>query len=332
MENRPKIGLALSGASGRAITHIGVLEVFSENGIPIDVITAASSGTLIAASYACGTMQQLKKDWMSLDRRFLAEIFEVDKTGRALFGTEKAGEWFSKYSLNKNLEDLRPALGFVCADIVTGKPVTLMLGDIVRAARASCAVPPLFEPVQWGNKLLVDGGLFSIIPTTQAKEMGADIVIGVDIAATRYMYSQKFLRMRKGYNFLKRSFPVRIYIKIHELLDRMFTKSVDFIYQSQSDILESGSPQLNLTSILGRALDFTIKQSEKEGGRIVGCDILISPDVKKRGKIDLANAAAMLAEGRRAAEAAIPDIKRLIRDYESKQRLKLTVKKGELIS
>lgn len=333
MENRPKIGLALSGASGRAITHIGVLEALQEHGISIDVVTAVSSGTLIAASSACGTVERLKADWLRLNRRFLLEHLAIDKSGRGVFSLEKFAEWFAQYTLGKRFEEVRPVLGFVCVDILRSEPVTLSLGDLVHAAQASCAVPGLFEPVQWGNKLLVDGGLFSIIPTSQAKEMGAEIVIGVDIASTRYMFSQKYLRVWKGYNFLRRTWPVRIYAKIHEFIDRAFTKSVDFIYYNQSDLLEeSGMRDPGMFAILGKALDISIRQHEDRQDFIRDCDYLISPDVKQRGKIDLASAAAMLAEGRRAAEAAIPDIKRLIRDYESKQRLKVSVKKGVLVS
>lgn len=318
---RPKIGLALSGGSGRAIAHIGVLEVLCENNIPLDFITAASSGTLIAASYACGTMEELKRDWLHMNKRFLLNLLELQKSGGGALNLDKGKEWFEKYTLHKNFEDVKPVLGFVCADIISGTPVVLSLGDISRAAQAGCTVPGLMEPVEWGNKLLVDSGLFTIIPTVQAKELGADIVIGVDIASTRYMFSKKFHQMRKGYNFIKNLLPVRIYAKLHGWIDYFFTKSIDFIYYNQSDILENTDfMRPGMFSIFGKALDISIAQKEKYRGIIHDVDCLISPDVKHIGIADFQSAVMMIAEGRKAALAALPEINRLIQDFDWRKK------------
>ncbi len=314
--DRPKIGLALSGGSGRAIAHIGVLEVLEECEIPIDYITACSSGTLIAASFACGTMENLKQDWMKLNKAFFLGMVEIDKSGKGLLRLEKFAQWFHQYTGDKKFEDVQPRLGFVCADIRTAEPVLMTLGNLLKAGQASCAVPGVFEPVEWGNKLLVDGGLFSIIPTTQAKEMGADLVIGVDIATTKHIFLKEFIQVRKGYNFLRKSLPVRLYIEIHDFLDRIFSKSLDFIYYNQSDILEESEfANPGLFSIFGKALDISRVQRGKQRGIIKDCDYMISPNVKHLGKIDFESAAEMLREGRRVTLAAAPEIKKLIRDF-----------------
>ncbi len=314
--DRPKIGLALSGGSGRAIAHIGVLEVFEEQGIPIDFLTACSSGALIAASFACGTIGDLKRDWLKLNRRFLIELLSLEKEGGGIFNIDKFTNWFQRYTLGKKFEDVKPALGFVCVDIRTGEPIVLNLGDIVRASQASCTVPGLFEPVPWGNRLLVDGGLWSIVPTSQAKQMGADIVIGVDIASTRYAFSRKLHQLRKGYRLVRDSLPLRIYGKISGLLDRWFTKSLDFIYYNQSDILEeSGSGRPGALAVFGKALDISLAQWDSQAEVLTDCDYLISPDIKHLGKADFEHSARMLEEGRRVTLAAIPEIKRLIHDH-----------------
>ncbi|TSA45782.1 hypothetical protein D4R52_01855 [bacterium] len=321
--NRPKIGLALSGGAGRAIAHIGVLEVLKENGIPVDYLTAASSGTLIAASYACGTMEQLKEDWLHFNKKFLYGLMDLNvEGGGSVISTTRGADWFRRYTMSKNLEDVRPTLGFVCADIMTGEPVTLALGEIIRAVQASCAVPGLFEPVPWGNKLLVDGGLLSIIPTVQAKEIGADIVIGVDIASTRYIFSRQLHGIRKGYRLLKESLLARVYAKLHGLVDSLFTKSIDFIYYNQSDILEENNfSRPGMFAILGKALDISAAQQEAQAGVLRDCDCLISPDVKHLGRVDLDGSAGMLQEGRRAALAALPEIRRVIHDYQWRKKV-----------
>lgn len=318
--HKPKIGVALSGGSGRAITHIGVLEVLTEQNIPIDYLTACSSGTIIAASFACGTMSRLKEEWLKFDKGFLLKLLKLDDSGRGLLDSERIEEINQAYTVGKKFEEVSPILAFVCADIVKGEPIILNLGDLAHAVRAACAVPGLFEPVEWGNKLLVDGGLFSIIPTREAKEMGAEVVIGVDIAATRYMFTRKFYRMRKVQNFLTNSLPARLYGKLHSTVEKVLNKSIDYILQSQSDVLEaSKNKKLDFLNIWGRAIDIAMQQSETRNEHLTSCDCLISPDVKHHGKTDLENSKKMYLEGRRAALEAIPEIQKVIKDWEWRQ-------------
>lgn len=314
---RPKIGLALSGGAGRAVTHIGVLEALREHNIPVDYLAACSSGTIIAGSYACGTMEVLKSDWLKFDRKFVMNLFKISTSGRELFNPEEMIEFIKKYLLEKHFEEVNPRLGFTTVDVLTGESITLAMGDIAKAAIASSAVPALFPPVPWGNRLLVDGGLFSIVPTTQVKQMGADLVIGVDIAATRYAFSQKFYRLRMGYNFVRNSLPVRAYIAIHEGIDRLFNKSMNFIFYNQSDFFQEETiDQPGFLGILGRAVDISSERKRLENNVIADCDYLISPLVKHLGKFDFETTSQMIEEGRRATEAAIPDIKKLIEDYQ----------------
>lgn len=324
--HRPKIGLALSGGSGRAIAHIGVLEVLNEHDIPIDYITACSSGAIIAGSFSCGTMENLKQEWLRFDRKFLLNLLNLDKSGKGIFSTDKAFLWL-RTLINKNFEEVKPQLGFVCVDILTGRPELLCLGDIVKASQASCAVPGLIEPVEWGNKLLVDGGLYSIVPTSYAKDMGADIVIGVDIASTRYIFSKKYYRVFQGYNFLRKSFAGRIYARLHDVLSKFFTKSINFIYYNQSDVLEEANLyDIGVLSILDKAVEMAVRQNNKRGKFFPDCDYMISPEVKKLGKMDLKSSTAMYEEGRRTALEAIPEIKKLIKDYQWRKKAEIKLK------
>ncbi len=300
----PKIGLALSGGSGKAISYIGVIEVFEEHDIPIDYITACSSGTIIAGSYACGTMQKLKNDWLSLDKKFILRMFELGDTGQAIFTTDKFANWIRQY-IDKRFEDVKPRLGFVSADLKTGTPVVLSLGDIVRAAQASCAVPGLFEPVEWGNMLLADGGLVCAIPASQAKEMGADIVIGVDILSRRHVFTRKTIQYRKRYNLLKESSlfqPIRF-------LSKQFSK-----FRSALMLEEQRHP--SVFSILGDAMNIVI-DVEKHDTDNQFCDVLLAPNVKNAtDKIGLKASRVMYEEGRRCALVALPEIERLIKKYQ----------------
>ncbi len=315
----PKIGLALSGGSGKAVALIGVLEVLREHKIPIQYITACSSSTIVAASYVCGTMEQLKQDWLKADKKFLLKLFEVSQEGsRGILNIDKGAQWARRYLGDKKFEDVTPRLGFVTVDIVRGEPLLLSLGDLAKAGQASCAVPGFIEPVEWGNRLLVDGGLLSIVPTVQAKEMGADIVVGVDIAATPYMFTRKIYQLKKGVDAIKNSFPFRIYAKLHSLVEKALTKSIDIIFYNQSDIFEEANLNPGVLAILGKAIDMS--QTQREKRYLANCDYLITPNVKHMGVADFENAARMLREGRRAAEAAIPEIQKVISDWQWRQK------------
>jgi len=188
---RPKIGIALSGASGRTIAHIGVLEVFKENNIPVDFMVGCSSGALVAATFASNTMHDLKDELFDMTRqKFLSLLSAKDARG-GIFHLNKAAAWFETYLNGLTFENAYPKLGFVAADINTGELINLTSGDMVKAINASVAVPGLFEPTIIDNRVLVDGGLVNIVPTKAVKDMGADIVIGINIAATKFIYEKR---------------------------------------------------------------------------------------------------------------------------------------------
>src|SRR3954470_20069530 len=97
MSNRPKVGIALSGASGRTIAHIGVLEVLKENNIPIDYLVGCSSGALVGASFATGSMHDLKDELFDMTIQKLLGLMSIQDAKGAIFKLEKASNWFNRY-------------------------------------------------------------------------------------------------------------------------------------------------------------------------------------------------------------------------------------------
>lgn len=177
---RPRVGLALSGGVARGNAHIGVLRVLEENHIPIDYIAGTSAGSLVAAAYAAG---------MSID-----EIAEIGRTmrwrdvGRVTLSklgiqSNSRMEEFARARLPvKRFEDLRIPLAIVATDLKSGSAVILTEGDVAFAIRASCALPGWYVPVtDEHGRQLVDGGLVANIPTAAVRNLGADLVIAVDV-------------------------------------------------------------------------------------------------------------------------------------------------------
>ena len=179
----PKLGLALGGGAARGFAHIGVIQVLEENGIKPDLVVGTSAGSLVAAFYASGkTGAQLQ--WLAdtMDESQLTD-WTIPFMSRGILRGEALGRYVNSQLNGAKIEDLKMPLGIVATDLQTGDGILFRRGDIATAVRASSAVPSVFEPVRIGNKDYVDGGLVSPVPVRSARQMGADIVIAVDISS-----------------------------------------------------------------------------------------------------------------------------------------------------
>lgn len=313
---KPKIGIALSGASGRAVAHIGVLEVLKENNIPIDYMAGCSSGALIAVSYATDTME-LMKQWLYEARLSkLLRMWSVKNAKGAIFHLHDAEAEFLKFTKGLRIEDItNPRLGFVATDLNTAELITLGVGDMVKAVKASIAVPGLFEPVIWGNKILVDGGLVNIVPTLPVKQMGADIVIGINLAATKFIY-EKRMPIWRGFRFFTRLMGLQF---VREKLIPMLSPRLLFRIDSQSDVLEEDDIKIpGVLSVLAKAIDHSFEVEEQWNESHIACDLMLEPNVKHYGKAEFKHLRKIYLEGRRTAQRAIPEIKRLMEEWETK--------------
>lgn len=311
---RPKVGVALSGASGRAIAHIAILEVFQEHQIPIDYIAGCSSGAAIAASFATGSMDYLKDLFYRLDFRKLMGLWSTKNAKGAIFHLHNSdmNEVLNNITKGLRFEDVRPKLGFTATDLNTGELVTLSMGDMNKAIMASVAVPGLFEPVVWGNKILVDGGLVNVVPTLPVRQMGADVVIGINLAATKFIYEHR-MPIWRGYRFLTRFMGLQF---IRERVLPILSPKIFFRIDSQSDILEQDDIKIpGVMSVLAKAIDHSYKIEKQWRDSDIACDLMLEPKVKHYGKAEFKHLRTIYDEGRKEALAAIPQIRKMIDDW-----------------
>lgn len=177
----PRIGLALGGGAARGFAHIGVLQVLEENGIKPDVIVGTSAGSVVAALYASGkSPTELGHMAMTLDESTITDwVFP----GRSLLKGEALAKFVRTSTGGRSIEAMRPPLGIVATDLQSGQPILFRRGDPGAAVRASSAVPAVFSPVKIGGREYIDGGAVSPVPVRYARQMGADVIIAVDISA-----------------------------------------------------------------------------------------------------------------------------------------------------
>ncbi|MDE2047614.1 MAG: patatin-like phospholipase family protein [Betaproteobacteria bacterium] len=176
----PRLGLALGGGAARGFAHIGVIQVLEENGFYPQLVAGTSAGSLVAALYTAGNngaaLQRLAAD---MDESALTDwTFPL----RGLIKGEALAQFVRQQTSGKLIEQMSVPLGVVATDLATGNPVLFRRGDTGTAVRASSAVPSMFEPVQIGTHEYVDGGLTSPVPVRFAREMGAQVVVAVDIS------------------------------------------------------------------------------------------------------------------------------------------------------
>ena len=179
----PKFALVLGGGAARGFAHIGVIQVLEESGLKPNMVLGTSAGSVVAAIYASGkTGAQLQRIADVMDQSALTD-WNMSLLKRGMMRGDALERFIRQQTGFKNIEQLPLPLGVVATDLQTGEGILFQKGDIGTAVHASSAVPSIFEPVKVGGKEYVDGGLVSPVPVRYARQMGADIVLAVDISS-----------------------------------------------------------------------------------------------------------------------------------------------------
>jgi NTE family protein len=179
-----KLGLALGGGAARGFAHVGVIQVLEEAGIKPQLVVGTSAGSMVAAFYASGRNgAQLQRLAETMEEATLTD-WNLPLTSRGLIKGDGLAKYVASVTGAKRIEDLSVPLGIVATDLHSGQGVLFQRGDIAMAVRASSAVPAMFDPVRIGGRDFVDGGLVSPVPVRYARQMGADVVLAVDISST----------------------------------------------------------------------------------------------------------------------------------------------------
>jgi NTE family protein len=288
---RPRIGLALGGGSARGLAHIGVLEWFERNHIPIDMIAGTSMGGLVAGAYASGMTPAEIRDLMRTtdwDVMFLADspfrykTFRRKQDKRAypaqlefglkggfrLPGGLNPGQEVAMlldriaapYPPLDSFDQLPTPYRCVATDLRKGEAVVISRGSLSRAMRATMAIPGVFTPVTYDDWLLVDGGVLNNIPADVVRGMKADVVIAVNVGA---------------------------------------------------DSAQEEDPNQSLFTLLGQTIDTMMSTGTRKA--LESADLIIDPDLKGLGSTDWRRSDDLAERGSMASEAQSVALKRRTR-------------------
>lgn len=179
----PRLGLVLGGGAARGFAHVGVIQVLEEAGIRPSLVVGTSAGSLVAAFYASGkTGAQLQQVAESMEEAAFAD-WTLPIFSRGMLRGEALARYVALQVNGQLIENMPLPLGIVATDLNTGHGVMFRRGDTATAVRASSAVPALFQPVRIAGRDYVDGGLVSPVPVRYARQMGAELILAVDISS-----------------------------------------------------------------------------------------------------------------------------------------------------
>lgn len=285
-----RVGLALG--SGAALGHatIGVLKVFKREGIPIDVIAGTSMGSVIAGCYAAGyEPEEIEAMALRIDKAWVYENLFWDLTvpRSGFFAGETLLRFLRSYFGSREFSDLEIPFACVAVDIETGEEVVLKSGRVAEAVRASSSLPIIFSPLLHNGRYLVDGGLVNPVPTRVLTDLGADILIAVNLTMPAGDRPHPGAQEKKPLLERPVSLATLRDVALPGLLQapHLFDVFFQMIY----------------------TMEYEVSQSRMELA-----DVLLHPDLRSFSWTELNRAGEIIAAGERAAEEALPRIKSLV--------------------
>lgn len=193
-----KIGLTLGSGGWRGLAHIGVIKALVKNEIPIDFIAGCSVGSLIGGFYsAFEDPDKIEAIVKKISSKYLRRLLFDFSRSAGLIKGEKFFNFLESYLKGINIEDLKIPFAAGCVDLMTADLKVIDKGSLSFAIRASASIPLIFEPVKLGKSYLIDGGAFAPIPVQIARQMGADIVIGVNLYNNIFPFKEEYLAKKK---------------------------------------------------------------------------------------------------------------------------------------
>ncbi len=206
----PKIGLALGSGGAKGLSHIGVIKFLVENNIPIDYIAGSSIGALIGGTYAVTkNITEIEKEVLDNNWKKIFSLLDPVFKGGVISG-KKVEKFIEKYTKQKKFNEIDIKLSVIATDVNSGRAEIIKRGDVASAIRASISFPLFFKPIKFGGKTLADGGLSIPVPVDVVKEMGADIVIAVNLDGSYFDISND-RKKTKFYNVANNSLNILKY-------------------------------------------------------------------------------------------------------------------------
>lgn len=241
-----KIGIALGGGAAKGIAHIGILKALEEAELEVHAISGTSIGALIASYYAFGkTTEELEEVAPELNFK---KVFNLGFNKLGILNADNIREMLERDLGKVHIEDAKIPLAITATDIESGEQIVLKHGPLADAVCASVSVPGIFAPVEYKNRLLVDGGITENVPLSPLRDMGVGIFVGVDLNATA-----KYTRPKDIFTMMGNAMDIAIDLRTRDQLEEAdIICSLDLSKYNRLDnsefieeLIEKGKEEMN---------------------------------------------------------------------------------------
>ena len=266
------VALVLGSGGARGLAHIGAIEALEERGYTITSIAGCSMGSIIAGMYAAGQLKQAKEWFLQVDKQLILRMMDINLlSGNSLVKGQKIIHELEKIVPDRPLEQLNIPCTIVASDMISTEEVVFRTGSLFEAVRASISIPLFFQPVQIGERLLIDGGILNPLPLHVVERTEGDILVAMDISGkdsipvnTEYAPIDVEGRLT---DLKARGIPVPKSVE-HQL--RQLGKRVDGILERRAQDL---GRTVSFTSMLDRMSDMQIQQNTLLSLRLTPPDV-----------------------------------------------------------
>lgn len=298
------VGLVLGSGGAKGLAHISVIEYLQSMNIPIDMIAGSSIGAVVGSLYCYGKLNEFKEDMLAFSRKQLLSVFDITLPRSGLIKGNGFIDFMEKYiPIDAKIEDLKIPIAIVATDYSTGDPVVFKSGSILEALRASISIPGIFVPVLYNDTFLLDGGVARPLPIDIVKDMGAGIVIAVNLhpVEKKKTFKDMVIISKEDSGKSEKSDKIKI-VKYGEKILIPVEKKIIGWYSSVEQWLASGRSKnsVNFPSIfeiLFQSVDIMSDINTEKTLRYHKPAVIIEPMLPDVGTLDFTMSSKIITEG-----------------------------------
>jgi len=310
-----KLGIALGSGASRGWAHIGVLNALAEAGINVDYISGTSIGSVVGAVYSIGDMKEFKKFVLSIDWKSVVSLIDVTFPGSGIIPGKRLFRMLSEYYKDIMIEDLPIPYCAVAADVRTGEEIRFTSGRVIDAVRASVSIPGIFTPFKYQGRVLVDGGIVNPVPSNILREMGADVIIAVDLNNCT-IEENSGEKVKKGggdpaEKKLTKNSEEEREKRIFEMLEEKY-KEITGSIRTKIDHIRSREHYPNILEIIDNATHIMQRSITENQFKMSLPEIIITPQLGDFRLLDFDRGEEAIEEGYRLTRGMIDTIKGLL--------------------
>lgn len=283
VENVKKdVALVLSSGGAKGLAHIGAIEELEAHGYRISSIAGCSMGALIGGVYAAGKLNEFREWMQTIDRKKMLELTDFSLSLNHLAKGTRIIEAIMEFVPDIDIEDLPIPYCAVATDLKAGREVVFNKGSLFKAIRASISLPSFYEPVQYDNMVLIDGGVMNPIPLNRVKRHAGDILVGIDVSGCDY--KEQWERMHGLTQRQKRDKTWKT-----RILDMLIPDNIEFNYYT----------------VLSRSYSLMIHQNSLLMEKLLKPDMIVDIQMGNYGTFDFDKSEKLIAIGRQKTKQTI---------------------------